>query len=184
MQNSFSTCTKILVICLLFVAAIACRKLEEYPVEPVLTLQPFTLLVNTQTGISERGVLSVSYTDGDGDMGLEQSDTLFPYQPGGDYYFNLLIRYFEMDHGQFKEIPLVSWNNTTQQYDTLSFNARMPLFLPKEKQQAIKGIISDTLFLFNPLALSDTIQFKVKIIDRALHTSNEVTTPPIVLIKP
>lgn len=174
---------KILVICLLMVLSFSCRKLEEYPVEPIIVFQNFELLINTQTGISERGVLTFSYTDGDGDLGLDQEDTLFPYHPKGDYYYNLLITYFEMDHGEFKEIPLLSWNNTTQQYDTLTFNARMPLFLPKDKQQGIKGIISDTLYINNPLALSDTIQFKVKIIDRELHISNEVSTQPIVLIK-
>jgi hypothetical protein len=175
---------KILVIFLLVLLSFSCRKLEEYPIEPIIVFQNFELLVNTQSGISERGVLTFSYTDGDGDLGLDQGDTLAPYHPQGDYYYNLLISYFEMDHGVFKEIPLLSWNNTTQQYDTLTFNARMPLFLPKDKQQGIKGFVSDTLYVNNPLALSDTIQFKVKIIDRALHTSNEVNSPPIVLIKP
>lgn len=175
---------KILVICLLLVLSISCRKLEEYPVEPIIAFRNFELLVNTQSGISERGVLSFSYTDGDGDLGLDQGDTLFPFHPEGEYYYNLLITYFEMDHGVFKEIPLLSWNNTTQQFDTLTFNARMPLFLPKDKQQGIKGIVSDTLYINNPLALSDTIQFKVKIIDRALHISNEVQSPSIVLVKP
>ncbi len=175
---------KILVIFLLMLLSFSCRKLEEYPIEPIIVFQNFELLINTQTGISERGVLTFSYTDGDGDLGLEQGDTLSPYHPKGEYYYNLLISYFEMDHGEFKEIPLLSWNNTTQQYDTLTFNARMPLFLPKDKQQGIKGFVSDTLYINNPLALSDTIQFKVKIIDRALHTSNEVTSQAIILIKP
>jgi len=35
--------------------------------------------MNTQTGITERGVLVFSYTDGDGDLGLASKDTLFPY---------------------------------------------------------------------------------------------------------
>jgi hypothetical protein len=55
--------------------------------------------------------------------------------------------------------------------------------LPKEKKQGIKGVIQNEMFIYNPLAKSDTIQFKVKIIDRALQFSNEITTPPIVLVK-
>jgi hypothetical protein len=175
--------TKIGLIFVLFLLSLSCRKLEEYPIIPAISYNGFELLINEETGISEQGVLYISYTDGDGDIGLDQGDTGFPYQSGGPYYYNFFITYYECDHGVFTEVPLLSWNNTTQEYDTLTFNARIPVLLPKEKKQGIKGVIQNEMFIYNPLAKSDTIQFKVKIIDRALQFSNEITTPPIVLVK-
>ncbi len=175
--------TKIGLIFVLLLLSLSCRKLEEYPVIPAIAFNGFELLINEDTGISEKGILYISYTDGDGDLGLDQGDTTFPYQYGGLYYYNLFITYYECDNGVFTEVPLLTWNNETQQYDTLTFNARMPVLLPKEKKQGIKGVIQNEMFIYNPLAKSDTIQFKVKIVDRALQFSNEITTPPIVLVK-
>jgi len=175
--------TKIGLIIVLLLVSLSCRKLEEYPIEPAISYNGFVLLINEQTGISEKGILSISYTDGDGDLGLDQNDIFYPYEPEGAYYYNYFITYYERDHGVFSEIPLLSWNNETQQYDTLNFNARIPVLLPKEKKQGVKGVIQHEMFIYNPLAKSDTIQFKVKIVDRALHFSNEITTPPIVLVK-
>jgi hypothetical protein len=175
--------TKIGLIFVLLLLSLSCRKLEEYPIIPAISYNGFELLINSESGISEQGVLYISYTDGDGDIGLDQSDTGYPYHSGGSYYYNFFITYYECDHGVFTEVPLLSWNNTTQEYDTLTFNARIPVLLPKEKKQGIKGVIRNEMFIYNPLAKSDTIQFKVKIIDRALHFSNEITTPPIVLVK-
>lgn len=169
---------------LVFLTAISCQKFEEYPAEPYIEFREFGLITNPVTGITEKAVLRIFYRDGDGDIGLEQGDTLFPFQEDGEYYYNLLITYYELQKGIFTEVPLVSWNNTTQQYDTLTFNARMPLLLPKNQQKSIKGIIENEIFIYNPLSAYDTIQFRVKIIDRALHISNEVITPPIIRINP
>jgi hypothetical protein len=174
---------------LIFVAAVllllgSCRKLEEYPLEPQIEFHDFVLLLNQLTGITEKGILMVSYQDGDGDIGLDQGDTLFPFHPQGDYYYNLVITYFERQYGEFVEVPLLSWNSITQQYDTNSFSTRIPPLIPKDQEKAIKGIIEYEMFIYNPLSDFDTIQFKVKLIDRALNISNEVTTPPIVRITP
>ncbi len=174
---------------LIFIATIllsvgSCKKLEEYPVEPQIEYHDFVLLINQQTGISEKGILMISYQDGDGDIGLDQGDTLFPYHPQGDYYYNLIITYYEQQFGEFVEVPLVSWNSNTQEYDTLTFSARIPPLIDKDQEKAIKGIIEYELFIYNPLSDFDTIQFKAKLIDRALNMSNEITTPPIIRINP
>jgi hypothetical protein len=167
-----------------FTGLVSCRKFEEYPPQPYIEFRDFTLLMNQQTGITDKGVLRVFYRDGDGDLGLEQGDTLPPFESGGDYYYNLIINYFEIQKGQRTLVPLVTWNNTTQQYDTLSLNARMPLLLPRNQRKSIQGIIDYELFVYNPLSTYDTIQFSVQIIDRSLQMSNEVITPLIVLVKP
>lgn len=165
----------------LFLLFASCRKLEEYPVEPEITYEGFVFLQDVETGTIEKGLLQIGYRDGDGDIGLDQGDTLFPFQRSGDYYYNLIIRYFERQNGIMVEVPLLSWNTALQQFDTSTFSARIPPLINKDEQRPIKGIIEDELFVVNPLSQYDTIQFKVKLIDRALHISNEVESELIVV---
>ena len=70
-----------------------------------------------------------------------------------------------------------------QEFDTLTFNARMPVLTPPSGNQAIKGVIQDTMYIYNPLSDFDTIKFTAYIIDRALNESNQIETPPIVRIQ-
>jgi len=162
---------------------LSCRKFEDFPDIPAITYDNFLTLMNPQSGITERGVLIFSYTDGDGDLGLASRDTLFPYDKDGDYYYNLIIKYFEKQNGVFIEVPLLSWNSDSSYYDTLTFNSRFPVLTPISGNPAIKGVFQDTLFIYNPLSEFDTIKFKAYIIDRALNKSNEIETQEIVRVQ-
>lgn len=159
-----------------------CTRFEDYPIEPVIAYHDFLLLQNPETGITERGVLMISYTDGDGDIGLKPGDTIPPFNYGGEYYYNMVIDYYEMQNGKWQLIPLVFPNPETGENDTLTFSVRIPNLTPASGNQSIKGIIQDTVFIYNPLSDFDTIKFSVYIIDRALHKSNTVETPPIIRI--
>lgn len=171
-------------LALVLVWTASCRKFEEYPPEPYIEFRDFSLMINQQTGITEKGLLRIYYRDGDGDLGLEQGDTLPPFEASGIYYYNLIINYFEIQNGVQTPVPLVSWNSSTQQYDTLSLSARMPLLLPKNQKKSIQGIIDYELFVYNPLSDFDTILLSIQVVDRALHMSNEVFTPQIIIAKP
>jgi hypothetical protein len=176
--------TNILILALITgIAFVSCRKFEDYPDIPAITYDNFIVLLNTETGITERGVLVFSYTDGDGDLGLASADTLPPYDKDGDYYYNLVIKYYEKQNGEFVEVPLLSWNNDSSYYDTLTFNSRFPVLTPESGNQAIKGVFEDTLFIYNPLSDYDTIKFKAFIYDRALNQSNEIETGEIIRIQ-
>ncbi len=176
--------TKILFILLVTFGLVfhSCRKFEEFPVEPEIKYENFLLEYNLETGKTERGVLIFSYTDGDGDLGLADDELYPPYNQGSKYYYNLIINYFEKQNGVFVEVPLLSWNPDSAYYDTLTFNSRFPRLLPEIFDQPIKGEFNDTLFILNPLSDYDTIKFSAYIIDRALHESNVIETPPIVRI--
>ncbi len=172
------TTTKILFI-LLAIWATSCKKPESYPIVPSIEFSKFLVESDTVTGIAQRGILEISFKDGDGDIGLDPSDTLPPFNLGSVYYYNMIIKYYEQQHGSFVEVPLLSWNSDSLHYDTLTFNARIPNLTPKYGNKSIKGIIQDTMFIYNPLSHFDTIRFSVFIYDRALHKSNVVFTPPI-----
>ncbi len=161
--------TYVLVFLLLFVAAAGCLKEEDYPIIPEIKFEDFILLLNTQTGIIERGVLRISFKDGDGDIGLNRNDTAPPYD------FNLFIDYFEIrnrDTVRVYQVDPVSG-------DTSTFNARIPILTPKGSEKGIKGEIEDTLFIYDPTSSYDTILFRVYLVDRALHKSNVIHTPLI-----
>lgn len=176
--------TKVILFLVLITAIVGgCRKFETFPIEPVIVYEDFVLLLNAESGITERGVIKFTYTDGDGDLGLASKDTNYPFHPSGDYYYNMIIRYFEKQNGEFVEVPIVVWNSELQQYDTLTFNSRFPVLTPLGGNMNIKGLFQDTVFVYNPLSEYDTIKFKVSIYDRALHKSNEIETAPIIRIK-
>lgn len=156
---------------LILVLHTSCRKFEEYPPEPQITYNDFVLYLNPETGITEVGVLSVQYIDGDGDIGLDQGDTLAPFHPEGDFHYNFKVRYFEQQQGHLVEVPV-------------NFNARIPPLIPKDQTKSVKGIIEQEVYIYNPASSYDTILFKVQLIDRALNISNEISTPLIVRIVP
>jgi len=164
---------------LLSLTASSCKKYEDYPPEPFIKFMDITLLRDEQ-GIDQRGVLRFSFSDGDGNIGLYDYDTLPPYD------YNLFVKYFEKQNGVFKEIFLITpnyINDTTIVYDTATFNGRIPILTPAGKNKAISGEIEDTLFVNNPLSSFDTIMFEVYIQDRELNKSNTIQTPPIIVKK-
>ena len=157
------------ILLILLAVSWSCLRDEEYPIIPEIKFEDFILLLNTQSGIIERGVLKISFKDGDGDIGLNSSDTAPPYD------FNLFIDYFEIQNKDTVRIYLVD----PASGDTSTFNARIPILTPKGSDKSIKGEIEDTLFIYDPTSAYDTIMFKVYLVDRALHKSNVIQTPLI-----
>ncbi|MCX6304525.1 MAG: hypothetical protein NT040_06120 [Bacteroidetes bacterium] len=146
----------------------SCMKKEVYPEIPEIAFQSFYL--EFDTGLyATRGFLTISFKDGNGDIGLRTNQKEPPFDTGSVYYYNYIIDYYEMQNGTFVKVPLDP-----------SFNARIPYLTPNDPNKAIKGIIVDTLPL-NPLPLHDTVKFKFFIYDRALNKSNVDSTPPIIL---
>ena len=166
----------ILIFGILLFAVAACQKKVEYPIEPKIAYTGFTYLINADSTFSGQGVLSFSYTDGDGDLGLDVSDSLPPFNNNSPYYYNLIIDYQKFENGTFHSVPLLSWNIETQSYDTVSFNARFKRLVAGNETKPISGDMDYTLFVQNPFSPNDTVRFAVKIIDRALHESNVIFT--------
>ena len=169
----------ILIFGILLFAVAACQKKVEYPIEPKIAYTGFTYLINADSTFSGQGVLSFSYTDGDGDLGLDVSDSLPPFNNNSPYYYNLIIDYQKFENGVFHSVPLLSWNIETQSFDTVSFNARFKRLVAGNETKPISGDMDYTLFVQNPFSPNDTVRFAVKIIDRALHESNVILTDPI-----
>ena len=161
---------------LAFVILAAGQKKVEYPIEPVITYQGVAYVMDADSVLTGEVVLSIGYTDGDGDLGLDDADTVYPFGPRDPHYYNLIIDYLKWDGTQFVETPLLSWNQQTQSYDTVSFNARFKRLVFNDEEKAISGTIDYTMMVYNPLSPNDTIKFRAHLIDRALHESNTIET--------
>ena len=74
---------------LLALAVLSCQKPVEYPIEPKIAYEGFSYLFNPDSTFSGEGVISFSYTDGDGDLGLDDTDTLSPFGFNDAYYYNM-----------------------------------------------------------------------------------------------
>lgn len=168
-------------IVLAFVALLfaSCQKKVEYPIEPKIAYEGFTYILDADSTFTGEGILAFSYTDGDGDLGLDDTDTLPPFGPSDEHYYNMVVDYLKCVNGEFVKTPLLSWNVQTQSFDTVSFNARFHRLRDNDEPKAISGTMEYALPVQNPLSPNDTIKFEIRILDRALHESNAIQTEPI-----
>ena len=163
---------------------LACQKPVEYPIEPNIAYEGFTYLFNPDNTFSGEGVISFSYTDGDGDLGLDENDTLPPFGPHDAHYYNMEIDYLKSVNGVFVKTPLLSphvptLESDTVVWDTITFNARFHRLRDNDEPKAISGTMDYRLTVQNPFSPDDTIKFEIRILDRALHESNTIQTEAI-----
>ena len=150
-------------IIILSIAVSGCLKSNDYPPEPVIKFLSYTYKdsVDDLGNPSHMGLLTISFTDGDGDMGLAQSDTAAPFDN------NLYVNRVGIDGGV--EQPPVE----------LKF--RIPYITPKGQIKALTGEMDVELDLIPVLVSYDTLFYELYILDRALNQSNTITTEQIVL---
>ncbi|MBK6774713.1 MAG: hypothetical protein IPG74_02305 [Flavobacteriales bacterium] len=158
---------------LLLVLFTGCLKTEEFPPEPAIAFKSFGQFPDSAS-------LAITFTDGDGDIGLAQDQTYAPYDTGSIYYYNFYMDYFRKEAGAwvFKG----------------AIGNRIPVITPSGQNKALEGEIARRIESIqipgfpqpwygglDDAEEGDTIRFDVRIIDRALHTSNMVSTGDIVL---
>jgi hypothetical protein len=149
----------------------ACTKHEVYSVVPHIEYKSLEK-IPTSTGVDDKAYLTITFTDGDGDIGLRPDDTMPPYNPGGKYYYNFIIDYFEKQGDTFVKIDLPITNNS-----------RIPYVEANLAERGVKGEIQIELFINNIMSTADSIRYEMYIYDRKLHKSNVVTTPSIYVKK-
>lgn len=102
----------------------ACLKTEVFPKEPHIAFKSYTQSPDSSE-------LTISFTDGDGDIGLDQGDTLAPYNPGSTWYHNFFVDYYKKENG--------AW--VLQQF-TLPLYYRIPVITPTGQNKALQGDIT------------------------------------------
>ncbi|MBC8147518.1 MAG: hypothetical protein H8E98_05985 [Bacteroidetes bacterium] len=179
----FASKLKYIALLIILVSLFACAEKEEFPITPYIEFKSFYKYQN-ESGLDNKGKLTIFFTDGDGDIGLGQGDTLAPFNPGSKYYYNFFIQYLEKINGKFEEIYITIYNTETQEFDTITHHARIPPLTTNLVNKGIKGDIEIALDIYNYInPVNDTIAFDVYIVDKALHKSNVVRTPEIIVKK-
>jgi hypothetical protein len=148
----------------------SCFKTEDYGPVPVITFDEFIA-----TGDSAK--LIFDFTDGEGDIGLGDDQTDAPYNFGSKYYYNVYVEYLEKDDTEGFKYML------DLEGDTIAFPIRIHPILDLDESKSIKGKIEVALtpLYYHPTSTqSDTIKFRIQLIDRELHESNWIETGEII----
>ncbi|MCB9251462.1 MAG: hypothetical protein H6605_03295 [Flavobacteriales bacterium] len=142
---------------------------------PELEFNHVNLYKNKQ-GADSMLVFNLSYSDGNGDIGLSESDSLPPFNFGGGYFYNLFVTYFVKKGNVYRKILNPSTN------DTIDFNQRIPRLNLSKKDKKIEGTF-DLRIPASPYPgiKPDTVRFEFRIADRSLNTSPLVSSGDVIL---
>ena len=166
MKKTSATAAKVgLVAGLSGLLLVGCVKQDDFPDEPLVTFKSFE-----QFGDSSS--LTIAFTDGDGDVGLNASDNTAPFDTGSVYYHNLFVEYDTLHNGVWQRVEF-----------QLPLYYRIPRITPTGQNKALEGEIAVAIapWPIFPGVAHDTIRFSVHMVDRALHESNTVTSAPVLV---
>ncbi|MDG2245628.1 MAG: hypothetical protein P8L71_04645 [Flavobacteriales bacterium] len=140
-------------------ALAGCLDPIQYPDEPVISF------ISLETG--QTGTLTIGFTDGDGNIGLAQGDTLAPFCPDTcEFYYNLFLEYYELQNGEWTHIPL------DPELGQVPFYYRVPEVTPTGQNQSLNGEIEIDMPAYFLITDFDTCRFEIKLVDRSFNESN------------
>ncbi|MCK5824412.1 MAG: hypothetical protein KAG96_03300 [Ichthyobacteriaceae bacterium] len=166
---------------LVILSVTACAKEETYPIEPIIEFSGGSLsIVADELGNKEVVYYAqINFTDGDGNIGWGYSKD----KPEGAYRkcntentHDLYVNVYEIKNGEpikkdFHENYYCD-NNDTLRSDVIGLNADIPYLTGNGRSGSLRGVIDYKIPISS--AISDTIKFDFKIIDRDGNYSNVV----------
>ena len=158
----------IVVFAFLSVILISCLKNEQYPLEPQLEFKSVSV-ADTVNGFDPIGLIHLKFTDGDGNVGLNEADTFGVFHPDSAYGRNLFIFPFKKVGGEF--IPAET------------FVANHVRITPRlsDSDDPIEGDIDAGVFLPAKTAVDTldtvTLKWELYLVDRDRNQSNVIETP-------
>lgn len=148
----------------------SCFKSKNFPLEPIIS--------NPQAIVTgDSATVSFDFTDGDADIGLDPADTTGIHAPDSFYYYNIYLEYFEKDDA-LGWVPGKDVNG-----DDVVFGYRIKPITVSENTEGISGRIDVSIeptYRNHLSPESDTVKFKIVLIDRALNISNEIETAELI----
>lgn len=155
---------------ILAVSFIGCRHEEPYSIIPYIEFVSLEK-VDDCSGHDSQATLTLYFHDGDGDIGLDETDKKPYFQPDSQYYYNLFIYLYEKQQGEWVALDLPT-----------PLHARVP-HLSNDVPESIEGTLSILTFINNPSSVYDTVRLSCYLVDRALHHSDTIITPEIIVKK-
>lgn len=158
-----------MILCLAMGLALwGCLPDPAFPDEPALTYVAFE-----PTDGGGRNLV-LHFTDGDGNVGLDQNDTLSPFCPTCDHHQNLKCEYEELRLGTWTHIPL------NPEAGQVPFHYRVHQVVPSGTDPAQNGTIEVDMAIWHLPTAFDTLRFRITLEDRDLNLSNELVTPAFI----
>ncbi|MEI6596093.1 MAG: hypothetical protein WCO28_11065 [Bacteroidota bacterium] len=165
----------------------SCKGNEIYPIVPAIVFKDAYVIYypnNTDSSI----IVSFTYKDGDGDIGLVADETNPPYNidtlgtnksNSNRYANNIWVDYYNKINGIYSQ-PVFPFRS-----DTINNDVRIGNLTPDGTHKAIRGEIQVQIFSVprDYPNHSDTIKLKIRLVDRALHISNVLETPDLYLVR-
>ncbi len=180
------TAKKVLFVGFIAIAALfikACITKPDFAFEPAIGFESIrvqSFFDLNGFSVVDSAFITISYRDGNGDIGLTPSDTLPPYQRFEEdgttenrFFFNYHCSIERKINGSYQPFPLPNDAN---------LNGRISPLTDLGQSNPVEGTITYNLgvepSIFN---FNDTIRFKIFIIDRALNISNTIETDSIIV---
>jgi len=138
MKIKFSTILPLVCISVI-VLTTGCKQDVIYPIIPSIKFKDYSIQKSV-LGKDSALKLTISYTDGDGDLGLKQEDINPPFDSGSIYYYNMYVYYYELIGNKWSQVTINDFSN-----DTIRFKYRIPYLTPNADNKAIKGDIEYTI---------------------------------------
>jgi hypothetical protein len=148
----------------------SCLKPEDYPDQPVLSSASITLFADS-------AVLNLDFTDGDGNFGLEQGDTLGSFGLC-EHRYNIYCNFYYRKNGIWNWVEL----NDCVNINATPFHLRAPWVKPTGQNPTQKGQIKVELNDYFPDSevdtgyMVDTCKFEIYLVDRDFNTSNTLSS--------
>lgn len=163
----------------------SCLNPPTYSTTPSISFESITRQrYNTGGTIIDSVFVTISFQDGDGDLGLTSTEaTVAPYTPtyfGANYFMTPYVRNSSTSPFtaiQFARPDLsLTQNSFYDRFDHLSTTT-------DNKAAPLRGTLRRAYaFLYgSPFLPNQEVKFRVSIFDRALHQSNEVETTSITI---
>jgi len=162
---------------ILVVSFYSCKKESTpAPAPPVIVFGDFT------TSDKDNGIITINFTDADGDMGLNQSDTSGNFAKGTYGYYDFYMRYYcwSKTLGKFVQFYSPIPHQNPSPADSGISTYRIPFITNNTKSKSLDGQIIVNLSEYKPGYIKDSLnifRYDIWIYDRALHKSNVITTP-------
>ena len=154
----------------------ACLQAPEYSDTPVISLNSITATrLDTRLGTRDTVIITLDWRDGDGDLGLDDTDTEPPFNPetspgvSNPFYNNYFVQ-FQVRRGSapFKDTIIGSAD---------SYNGRFFRLGKSERAEALRGTLNRGFAFFQgSFPPATDVRFKIYILDRKLNQSNTITT--------
>ena len=160
---------KFLFLAILILVPISCEDIqEEYPDEPVVDYQGFSLFITTDELGNKTlvGRLNFEFTDGDGNLGFQDKEENSDPELPDSLKYNFYLQLYDISGFEVAEVPE-------------SEGGFLKYRIPYLDKQPLSGTID--LDISFPVIVYDTIFYTFWIYDRDFNRSNTDTTEIMIL---